>query len=64
MNEPVVNQLKMKTEIIISIKYQTILCGSYVFKIIEDVVHREIREILIKKEKIGNMGANIYGKQW
>ena len=36
----------------------------YEFKIIEDVMHREIREILIKEEKIGNMGANIYGKQW
>ena len=36
----------------------------YVFKIIEDVMHQEIREILIKKEKIGNMRANIYGKRW
>ena len=35
----------------------------YEFKIIEDVMHREIREILIKEEKIGNMGANIYGKR-
>ena len=54
---------KNENRIFLSIKYQTILCGRYVFKIIDDVMHREIREILIKKEKIGNMGANIYGKR-